>query len=619
MPTDEQRLLVRLEASTRQMEAAMARATKLTKDRADQIAQNFGRANARVTQGLAQQADNIVRFDRAARSGGQGMQNLGFQVQDFAVQVAGGTDASRALAQQLPQLLSGFGGLGLAIGTAAAVLIPLGSALLGAAEDSQSAADAADGMNASLKALQDTGIPGSIDGLIELQQKYGEINAEILLLIARQRELAVENAKGKAAAIIPAVQAEFGDYIEAAREAQEFGRVTAEMNANFRAETGLSVEQVLRFGDALRELAAAAGPEEQTRLIAEMNDLLDQSTIATNDLKSAMLEAQSAMAQVKVQVEGVFESLGRAINQAGGLSGALQEAARWFGEVTRAQRETAAAQRDLQSGRANKITALIYGQYQDSRLQAPAAPAAPAPARSGGGGGGRGAGGGMSEVQRAQNDLLREGERLFQATRTEAERYATEQKNIERLFEAGVIDADTYNRAITDLGARMGELTEVGKEIEGAFQNAFADLVTGAASVKSVIADLLDQLARMAANSAFQSLVGGLGGGGGLGGFLGSLFGGFRANGGPVAAGRAYVVGERGPELFMPRTSGMIAPNGGGQRGPVAININLAGANGDMEVARIAREAVQAGLRIYDRQVAPQRVAQATRDPRGRG
>lgn len=48
-----------------------------------------------------------------------------------------------------------------------------------------------------------------------------------------------------------------------------------------------------------------------------------------------------------------------------------------------------------------------------------------------------------------------------------------------------------------------------------------------------------------------------------IGSALGS-FGGFRAAGGPVSAGSAYVVGERGPELFMPRSNGQIVPNGGG-------------------------------------------------------
>lgn len=53
-----------------------------------------------------------------------------------------------------------------------------------------------------------------------------------------------------------------------------------------------------------------------------------------------------------------------------------------------------------------------------------------------------------------------------------------------------------------------------------------------------------------------------MGGGGGILGSLASLFGGARASGGPVNPNRAFLVGENGPELFTPRTGGMIHNQG---------------------------------------------------------
>lgn len=50
------------------------------------------------------------------------------------------------------------------------------------------------------------------------------------------------------------------------------------------------------------------------------------------------------------------------------------------------------------------------------------------------------------------------------------------------------------------------------------------------------------------------------------------IFSGFRASGGNVGAGGAYVVGEKGPEIFMPHTSGNIVPNKNLSNG---ININV--------------------------------------------
>lgn len=67
-------------------------------------------------------------------------------------------------------------------------------------------------------------------------------------------------------------------------------------------------------------------------------------------------------------------------------------------------------------------------------------------------------------------------------------------------------------------------------------------------------------------------------------------FGGGRALGGPVNAGTSYVVGERGPELFMPNTSGTIVPNNrlGGQG--TVINLTVNGAiDGESTARQIVR------------------------------
>jgi hypothetical protein len=49
--------------------------------------------------------------------------------------------------------------------------------------------------------------------------------------------------------------------------------------------------------------------------------------------------------------------------------------------------------------------------------------------------------------------------------------------------------------------------------------------------------------------------------------FGGLPFGGFRATGGPVMPGRGYIVGERGPEMFVPAAPGMVLPNAAGNNG----------------------------------------------------
>jgi hypothetical protein len=109
------------------------------------------------------------------------------------------------------------------------------------------------------------------------------------------------------------------------------------------------------------------------------------------------------------------------------------------------------------------------------------------------------------------------------------------------------------------------EVSQAARQVESSFEDAFVSLVTGTKSARQAVADLMRELAKLAAQAAFRQLFGGLFSGGG---FFSRLFGGFRANGGPVSPSKAYVVGERGPEMFVPSGAGQIIPNdkiGGGR------------------------------------------------------
>jgi hypothetical protein len=82
-----------------------------------------------------------------------------------------------------------------------------------------------------------------------------------------------------------------------------------------------------------------------------------------------------------------------------------------------------------------------------------------------------------------------------------------------------------------------------------------------------------------------------------VGGAIDNIFGGGRANGGPVNAGTSYVVGERGPELFVPNTSGKIIPNGGSGGGST-INLTV---NGAIDPEGTARTIVDVLNRSFSR------------------
>lgn len=96
-------------------------------------------------------------------------------------------------------------------------------------------------------------------------------------------------------------------------------------------------------------------------------------------------------------------------------------------------------------------------------------------------------------------------------------------------------------------------------------------LINGFGRVASIINSIVEGIKTLIALVKSNPLVKG------LGSLIDSAFGGFRANGGAVAAGTPYVVGERGAELFVPNTNGTIIPNGAMGSG-TTINLTVNGA-----------------------------------------
>ena len=117
-----------------------------------------------------------------------------------------------------------------------------------------------------------------------------------------------------------------------------------------------------------------------------------------------------------------------------------------------------------------------------------------------------------------------------------------------------------------------------GESAGAAFQDFFKKMV------KQILADILRlQIIQPILGSLFGLS---FGAGGSVTGFdFGkSIFGGGKANGGPVMKNRPYIVGEQGPELFMPTAAGSIMPNSAMGGGQVTYNINAVDARSFKEL-----------------------------------
>ena len=199
----------------------------------------------------------------------------------------------------------------------------------------------------------------------------------------------------------------------------------------------------------------------------------------------------------------------------------------------------------------------------------------------------------------------------------------------------GVADAlDTAKQAAGGAAEAIAAVDDRTAELAATLQSnvaqglgqLFAGLITGATSLKESIGSVIARLGELALTRGFETLLSGIGFGTGPLGQIASLFLPTpRAGGGPVMAGMPYLVGERGPELIVPRAPGRVIPNhalggaaGQGSAAPVAITVQVTGARGNAEIRQMVEAGVTQGLRAYDARLAD-RVTRIGADPRFRG
>jgi hypothetical protein len=179
-------------------------------------------------------------------------------------------------------------------------------------------------------------------------------------------------------------------------------------------------------------------------------------------------------------------------------------------------------------------------------------------------------------------------------------------EEIERLVVSVRADTSAFAR---DVAAMRGELEgplvagagRAGRLIDNALAKAIVTGKTGFDDLKKVALAAMADIAQASLRALFQTQGGGSFGAGvlnGLGSLIASALGApGRATGGPVSAGRPYLVGENGPELFVPPSGGRIERGGGGTR-DVRVSIAIQSpAPSDPQVLRQSSRQVARAIR----------------------
>ncbi len=551
----------------------------------DGIAANTNRAFGNGGKG-AQQFQKSIQGARVETS------NLAAQLNDIGVQLAGGQSPFLIALQQGTQInqVLGQGGARAAVGA-------LGGAFTSLINPVSLATIAIIGLGGT--AVQYfTSLLSDSDASAEALKKQGDL---------------IRNIAKEWGDAIPALR-EYADELERTARAAELNEVGGIINARTLEETRSQIQDAgIAIADLVSQLQGAG---EETETIVALQEAFNEFSGAAKD---GSLNVED--------VQRVQDALAAAINSSG--IPALAEFKEMFDQLTASalasssavqQNNAAIAQAQARmndprtwrsAGRTDQFGADATIQGQEFNLpDAGPTPTSRPTIELGTDDGSRAAKKGVSAREKA----AREAERERKAVADLIEQLEFEQSTI-GMTDAQRAEANALRRAgaaaTEEQKARISELVaatyaerdaikaskEAMDELNATARDVLEGLVSDLRAGKSaadIFANALGKIADKLLSGAFDSLFGGAGGG--LGGIFSGIFGGGskppgRATGGPVTAGKPYIVGEKRPELFVPNVSGTIIPKVPG--GSTSINfapvINAPGAD-KAELAAVRRD-----------------------------
>ena len=219
---------------------------------------------------------------------------------------------------------------------------------------------------------------------------------------------------------------------------------------------------------------------------------------------------------------------------------------------------------------------------------------------------------GLAELEK-ENELSRaiiagkEEEFLIeQAVKSEVEKIGQTMETINATQLQRIRDGVTINKDLKKQAEIAKDLQDAFDSLSTSINNDIKEGIKGLIKGTSTLGDLLNNVADRFLDVALnQALFGSILGSGGEkgGGLLGAI--GLFANGGRPPVGKPSIVGEKGPELFVPSSSGTIVPNnklGGGGSTSVVVNVDASGSDvqgddaGAKELGTLISVAVQGEL-----------------------
>jgi hypothetical protein len=483
-------------------------------------------------------AGNLMESSQGqANNFGHKVQQVGYQVGDFFVQIQSGTNFMVAFGQQATQLAGLLpGALGAALGIGISLFTAIASTLMRSSESAGTFQDALGKANDTLSETEDILkiVNGDFEVLIE---KFGRLSPAVMALAETRADISLRNMSDAAKGLrdeltemyngnawlntsrAEELSAAFGLNTQSSRE------LTAAMENLKNQET---LQGQVESATALRELfLSMAGPVEKMtsdelafylaivdseEAFRSLYDKTVKVQTTTSSLVDVMFMFVDAANSASSAVSNIGTQASSALNMVKGLAGAMWDAAQ---ARISANQSLETLKMELSPG---GQALMKYGGRGTVSNTPISGAGIGIPETSSGGGGGR------------SSRLKEEISLTVKLTEVEKERQSV---------------VETVNSTL-----------------EGGFMDMVKGTKTVGEAFRSMAAAIIEELFRVL---VVQKLVGGITsafGGGGAGGFTnaqaGRLTGGGRASGGSMMSGQPYLVGEQGPELVIPRHSGTV-------------------------------------------------------------
>lgn len=585
---------------------AVDRATAPLKAVQTQVARTAATVNS-ATSTMRSFAQGSYLANTATQKWAKGaLQQAGFQVGDFAVQVANGTNSLQAFGQQAPQMLQIFGPIGAVIGAAVAVIAALGVVAQKSGKDLSDMGSALGVLQAPLSAVVESvkelgSIIGSVFGGMA-----GEIDTVIIAIGLFAGVMALR--------AVPALFAATGvtGALTAAMATFRAGLVAARINsialssslvattttagvfsgAIFAASTGLgrfsllfaaARAAVMTLGAAVTALGTLlmrllpvillVGLAKMIELFLRLKEGAGGFGEAMKllwDLAKSLFAGMGRYAQgfgliikaVTASMVGKFASAFSMIMEKWEslVNGMITS---WNGFVNSVGLESLAAD-EYVSTWAESARESVKS-WEDASIAASNAA--------------------RDAFNNGKTGILDAWDALKNAVAA-----GTQEVNIFGDASAGAADkaGDAAKKATEELTKQQEGLKSIADTIRSSFSEAFMSLVDGTKSAKDAFREMArDIVAKLYEILVVEQLVDS------ISGVVGKAFpalapalAGAKAMGGPVTGGQPYLVGEKGPEIIVPSRNSHVIPNSGVNGGAVIVNQTINISTGVQQTVR---------------------------------